>query len=146
MQITMRQKELDLSEQNLAGIKMSSLTEMNVLVHEIADYTAESGNWKDRVSAASRAMKLGWERTKGFYYNTARRVDAEEMDIARAVATHLRERHERLEAAKHVEWLRRTIESLREDGGQLDGESLDVLERLAGVVGSEGRSMVAMAE
>ncbi len=125
--------------------KLSSLAEMQSLVHEAANYTASSDNWKDRVQAAARAFGFGWSRTKDLYYQDARRIDAEEMDHARKVVRKLNEDRKRREAAEHVAWLRRTVQSLREDGRQLDGDSLDVLERLAGVVGAEGSAVVAMA-
>lgn len=125
--------------------KLSSLVEMQSLVHQAADHTALSDNWKDRVQAAARALGFGWSRTKDLYYQDARRIDAEEMDRARKVVRALAEQQKRREAAEHVAWLRRTVQSLREDGRQLDGDSLDVLERLAGVVGAESGSLVAVA-
>ncbi|GEM_PF-2612595 len=125
--------------------KLSSLVEMQSLVHQTADFTAASGNWKDRVQAAARALGFGWSRTKDLYYQDARRIAAEEMDHAREVVQRLREERERREAAEHVAWLHRTIQSLRASGEELDGGSLDALERLAGVVGAEGCSLVAMA-
>jgi len=146
MRILIHQKDFEVSELNLEVGKLSSLAEMRALVHEVADFAAPSDNWKDRVQAAARAIGLEWERAKSFYYKTARRVDSGEMDNARAAVKRLRIANERREAARHVEWLRRTVEHLREDGGQFDSESLDVLERLAGVVGAGGGAVVAMAE
>lgn len=125
--------------------EMSSLVEMQNLVHEAADYTAHSDNWKDRVQAAARAFGFGWSRTKDLYYQDARRVNAEEMDRARKVVRRLKNERQRREAAEHVAWLRRTVKSLRAGGAELDGGSLDALERLAGVVGAEGGAVVAMA-
>lgn len=125
---------------------MSSLAEMNTLVHEAADIASDSRNWKDRVTAAARAFGFGWERTKAFYYQTARRVEAGEMDDARQAVRRLRDLDRRRKAAEHVEWLRRTVECLREDGRQLDSNSLDVLERLVGVVGADGGAVVAVAK
>ncbi|UJW87916.1 hypothetical protein [Devosia sp. SL43] len=124
---------------------MSSLAEMKGLVHQAADFTSPSDNWKDRVQAAARALGFGWSRTKDLYYQDARRIDAEEMDHARKIVGKLKQDRQRREAAEHVAWLRRTVQSLRADGRQLDGDSLDVLERLAGVVGAEGSALVAMA-
>lgn len=125
--------------------KLSSLVEMQSLVHQAADMTAMSSNWKDRVQAAARALGFGWSRTKDLYYQDARRIAAEEMDHARQVVQRLKEERERREAAEHVAWLQRTIQSLRASGEELDGGSLDALERLAGVVSAESRALVAMA-
>lgn len=125
--------------------KLSSLVEMQSLVHQAADHTALTDNWKDRVQAAARAFGFGWSRTKDLYYQDARRIDAEEMDHARKVVRRLTAERKRREAAEHVAWLQRTVQSLRADGRQLDSDSLDVLERLAGVVGSEDGALVAMA-
>ena len=133
------------SEQRSEDGKLSSSIEMQRLVHEVADFAAPSANWKDRVQAAARALGFEWARTKAFYYQDARRIDSEEMDHARAVARKLRTEDQRRKAADHVEWLRATVQSLRADGRQLDSDSLDVLERLAGVVGDEGSAMVAVA-
>ncbi len=132
------------SEQRSEDCKLSSSIEMQQLVHEVADHTAPSGNWKDRVQAAARALGFEWSRTKAFYYQDARRIDSEEMDHARAVARKLKAEQRRRAAAEHVEWLRATVQSLRADGRQLDSDSLDVLERLAGVVGAEDCALVAM--
>lgn len=125
--------------------KLSSLVEMQSLVHQAADMTAMSSNWKDRVQAAARALGFGWSRTKDLYYQDARRIAAEEMDHARQVVQRLKEERERREAAEHVAWLQRAIQSLRASGEELDGGSLDALERLAGVVSAESRALVAMA-
>lgn len=134
-----------MSEQRSEDSEMSSSIEMQALVHQAADFSATSGNWKDRVQAAARALGFEWSRTKAFYYQDARRVDAKEMDHARAVVRKLANEQRRRAAAEHVEWLRSAVQSLRADGRQLDSDSLDVLERLAGVVGDEGGAMVAMA-
>lgn len=145
MEVTLARKDSEMSEQHSEDGEMSSLAEMQSLVHEAANYTATSDNWKDRVQAAARALGFGWSRTKDLYYQDARRINSEEMDHARRIVRTLKLEQQRREAAGHVAWLRRTVECLREDGGQLDSDSLDVLERLAGVMGAEGGAVVAVA-
>lgn len=109
---------------------MSSVAEMSMLVREVADRSAQSPNWKDRVNAAARVLGLPFGRVKAHYYGEARRVDAEEMDRARAAARELRER-ERIERENaHLAWLECQIGRLRETGEEFHGPHVDGLEHL----------------
>lgn len=132
-----------MSELHSEDQELSSVAEMHALVHEAADYTASSQNWKDRVQAAARAFGLDWGRAKAFYYRDARRVDAKEMDDARRAIERLRRERERREAAEHIAWLRTTIEQHRARGSGMDSRSLletqralDEVERLIGAQGN----------
>ena len=109
---------------------MSSLAEMHLLVHEAADYAAPGGNWKERVQAAARVLNLGWERSKAFYDRDARRVDAEEMDNARAAIQALREAKRRQREQDHLAWLECEIARHRASGEELRGPHVDGLEHL----------------
>lgn len=124
---------------------MSSVAEMSALAHEAADFTAPSSNWKDRVQAAARTFGLPFGRTKRFYFGEARRVEAGEMDVARAAVDELREAKLRREAERHIAWLRSTVEHLRQTDEELGGFDVDGLERALsrsgashGTVGSPG--------
>lgn len=111
---------------------------MSSLVHEVANYLAPSTNWKERVRAAARALKLPFGRTKAHYYREARRVDAEEMDRARAKATELREASIRRKAAEHMAWLNSTVEHLRAVDPEFHSFDVDGLERAVARLGALG--------
>lgn len=116
---------------------MTSEAEMTSLVHEVANYAAPSSNWKERVRAAARVLKLPFNRAKAHYYREARRVDAEEMDRARAVAEELREARLRQKAAQHVAWLSATVEHLRQTDEEFHGVDIAGLERAIARLGSQ---------
>lgn len=107
---------------------MSSAAEISMLVREVADLTAPSQNWKDRVSAAARALGLPFGRVKSLYYGEARRVDAEEMDSARAAARELREQARIDRENSHLAWLESEIGRLRASGQEFRGAHADGLE------------------
>ena len=115
---------------------MSSVAEMSALVREVADYSAPSTNWKERVHAASRVLKLPFGRAKAHYYGEARRVDAEEMDRARAAAEELREAKLRRRSAEHLQWLNATVEHLRQTDEEFHSVDLVGLERAIARLGS----------
>lgn len=117
---------------------MSSEAEMSSLVHEVANYLAPSTNWKERVRAAAHALKLPFGRAKAHYYGEARRVDAEEMDRARAAAEQLREANVRRKAAEHMDWLNATIAQLRQTDEDFHRDDLAGLERAVARLGSLG--------
>jgi hypothetical protein len=107
---------------------MSSAAEMSALVREVADYGASSTNWKERVNAASRVLKLPFGRAKAHYYGEARRVDAEEMDRARAAARDLREQRRLARENEHLAWLECELARLRASGEDFHGPHMDGLE------------------
>lgn len=125
---------------------MTSEAEMSALVHEVAGYAAPSTNWKERVQAAARALKLPFGRVKAHYYREARRVDAEEMDRARAVAEELREADLRRKAAQHIAWLSTTVEHLRQTDEEFHGVDLAGLERAIARMGLPDRAVAATAD
>lgn len=135
-----------MSEQCSEGCELSSQAEMQALVHEAADLAAPTGNWKDRVQAAARALGFSWARTKAFYYQDARQVNAEEMDRARARIRELKRAAERTRAADHIAWLRSTLERHRETGEGMDGQTLDALEHLVRQARAVGGPVVVAAE
>ena len=118
------------------GGKLSSLAEMQSLVHQAADFTAPSGNWKDRVQAAARALGFGWSRTKDFYYQDARRIDAEEMDHARQVVEKLKADQRRRDTARHLAWLRSIHAGATEAGSDMDRADLAAVERVLARIGA----------
>lgn len=111
---------------------------MTSLVHEVANYLAPSTNWKERVRAAARALQLPFGRAKAHYYREARRVDAEEMDRARAAAEELREASIRRKAQEHIAWLNSTIEHLRQTDEEFHGVDVAGLERAVARLGALG--------
>lgn len=119
---------------------MSSVAEMSALVQEAAN-SAPTTNWKDRVSAAARVLHLPFGRAKRHYYGEARRVDAEEMDRARAAVEELREAKLRRKAAEHVAWLNTTVERLRQTDEEFHGFDIDGLERAVARLGASDGAM-----
>lgn len=118
-----------MSEQRSKGAELSSVAEMSSLVREVADFTAPSPNWKERVRAAARVLKLPFNRAKAHYYGEARRVDAEEMDRARAAIEELREAALQRKSAEHLAWLNSTVERLRQTDEEFHSFDVDGLER-----------------
>lgn len=114
---------------------MSSEAEMSTLVREVANYVAPSANWKERVRAAARVLGLPFGRVKAHYYREARRVEAEEMDRARAAAEQLREASIRRKAAEHIAWLNSTIEHLRTVDPEFHSVDVSGLERAVARLG-----------
>lgn len=114
---------------------------MSSLVHEVANYLAPSTNWKERVRAAARALQLPFGRVKAHYYREARRVDAEEMDRARAAAEELREASLRRKAAEHIAWLNSTVERLRQTDEEFHGLDVVGLERAIARLGALGSAV-----
>jgi hypothetical protein len=109
---------------------MSSVAEMSMLVREVADFAAPSPNWKDRVNAAARVLGLPFGRVKAHYYGEARRVDAEEMDRARATARELRDAKQREREHEHLAWLECEIARHRAAGTDFRGAYGDALEHV----------------
>lgn len=118
---------------------MSSVAEISALAHEAADFTAASSNWKDRVQAAARAFGMSFGRAKRVYFQEVRRVDAEEMDVARAAVEELREAALRRKAADHIAWFRSTVEHLRQTDEEFHQFDVDGLERVLARAGASGR-------
>ena len=108
--------------------KMSAVAEMAMLCREAADSRAPAGNWKQRVSAVARTFGVGWSRAKDFYYATARRVDAEEMDRARAAIRELRARRQATELRTSF---RVVANRLRQIDPDFYGDTIAALERVA---------------
>jgi hypothetical protein len=113
---------------------MSSVAEMSALVREVAEYSAESSNWKERVQAAARALRMPFGRAKRHYYGEARRVDAEEMDRARETVGRLR-------ATEHIRNLNRTAAYLRSVDPDLYGPAIAGIERSLAAAGVLDRAM-----
>ena len=120
--LTMTREDSELLESRSERPEMSSVAEMSALVREVADFTAQGSNWKERVHAAARALHMPFGRTKRHYYGEARRVDAEEMDRARDTAARLR-------AAEHVKNLNRTAAYLRSIDPELYAPAIAGIER-----------------
>lgn len=117
---------------------------MQALMHEAADMTAASPNWKDRVAAAARVFDLQWARAKAFYYGDARRVEAGEMDYARRAIAKLRKQRERQKALAHIAWMRAALEQNSPLAAGVRGEdvlrtvhALDEMEQVVGCSGAE---------
>ena len=125
-----------MSEQRSKRPEVTSEAEMTALVREVADHASPSTNWKERVRAAARVLKLPFGRVKAHYYREARRVDAEEMDRARAAACELREQSIRRKASEHIAWLNSTIEHLRTIDPEFHSVDVAGLERAVARLGS----------
>lgn len=145
MSSNVHRERSQVSEQNSEDQELSSVAEMQALVHEAADHTAPSSNWKDRVHAAARCFGLDWGRAKAFYYQDARRVDAKEMDDARRAIRKLRAAAQQRAATEHLAWLRSTVELHRESGEGMDSGTLDAIERFIGRIGDEDSAVVGVA-
>ena len=117
---------------------MSSVAEMSAMAHEAADHAALSTNWKDRVQAAARVLDLTFGRAKRFYFGEARRVEAMEMDRARAAIEELREVELRRKAAGHIAWLQSTVEHLRASDPEFHQFDVAGLERALARLGAPG--------
>ena len=65
---------------------MSSAVEMTTLLKMVAAPAEPGESVKMVIGRASRRLGWPWGRTKRLYYGEARRIDAEEMDLARADA------------------------------------------------------------
>lgn len=112
-----------------------SIGEMQEAVREIADLQTPSPRWKERVTAASRALGFSWSRTKDFYYRNARTVLDHEGRAARAI---LREIKARKQAHAQAARLYETLAYLRAADADFHSASIDRLERQlaeAGVLG-----------
>lgn len=118
--------------------ELSSLDEMSGLVREVADHAAPSTNWKDRVRAAARVLSLTPARAKALYYREARRVEAGEMDRARAATARFRAARQRARELEHLAWLREQVAGM-------DGIDVDAVQRLLGGDGDEAGA-VALPE
>jgi len=125
---------------------MSSVAEMSALVHEAADHSSPSGNWKDRVQAAARVLRMPFGRAKRHYYQEVRRVDAEEMDRARREIKRLRDQAELRKNSEHVEWVGRTLAYLETSDPELYRPEIAALERTLHAVGSPGGAMAVSRE
>lgn len=120
---------------------MSSVAEISALAHQAADLTAGSSNWKDRVQAAARAFNVSFGRAKRLYFKEARRVDAEEMDVARAAVEQLREAALRRDSTHHLTWLHTTVEHLRQTDEEFHSFDVAGLERALARSGASGRAV-----
>lgn len=117
-----------MSEKYPKASKMSSVAEMTALCREVADHRSPTGNWKDRVGAVARTFGFSWGRSKSFYYATARRVDAEEMDRARSAISELRAKRQARELENSF---RIVADRLRQIDPSFHRDTIDVLERAA---------------
>ena len=121
---------------------MSSVAEMSSLVREAAAFGAPaSSNWKERVRAAARVLSIPFGRAKRHYYGEARRVDAEEMDRARAAIRELREAKRRQREQDHLAWLECELGRLRASGEEFHGAHVDGLEHFLRVGRGEAGAM-----
>lgn len=142
----LERKDLDVFEHHSKDSEMSSVGEMSCMVHEVADYAAPAGNWKERVGAAARFFGFGWERTKAFYYRDARRVEAEEMDHARREIARLRAEARSRRDAEHLAWLREQIDRHRASGEELRGPHILALEHVLRMAGDMAGTVVVRPE
>lgn len=101
---------------------------MKMLAHEIADLSADGPNWKQRVEAVATAINSSFGRAFTLYYATARRVDADEMDAARAAKNELKNKEEARKNAEHLLWLESQIAGLREGDADFRGPHINALE------------------
>jgi len=117
---------------------MSSAAEMTALCREIADCSASSGNWKDRVAAVARALGVNWSQAKGLYFGEARVIKSEEMDCARTVA---REQRARRMAQRQAQEFAAAAAYLRQIGADKHGRAIADLEHAADRFGAAHSAM-----
>ena len=117
-----------MNEENSTMSAEADVAEMQRYCGEIASRTAQSGEWKDRITAVSGALSVGWNRAYELLRGKARRVDGWEKDNARRVLDELRaaERHRR--ELEHLAWLESEIARHRASGEELRGPHVDGLE------------------
>jgi hypothetical protein len=99
---TLAMEESDVSETQVTASEskpMSSAAEMTTLLKVVAAPAEPGESVKAVIGRASRRLGWSWGRTKRLYYGEARRIDAEEMDLARAKA---RERSQKLATDRAV--------------------------------------------
>lgn len=113
---------------------------MRSMAHEIADYAAESPNWKARVAAFSEAIGVSWARGKTLYYATARTVKAEEFENAKEAKRQFIEAKKRREDEAFAARLRRTIEHLKTVDPDFYGADIARLERVVALAGLPDRA------
>lgn len=123
----------------------ADVDEMQALCTELANNMARSNALKDRITAVDGVLGGGWNRALEFLRGKALRVDSWEKDLARQKVERLREAERAKALQGHVHWLRRSVEHLRSTDEEFYSLDLDVLERLVGVAGTEGGSVVAVA-
>lgn len=116
---------------------------MTALCREIADASAASSNWKDRVAAVARALGVNWSRAKGLYFAEARIVRSEEMDRARAVA---REQRARRMARQQAQEYAAAAAYLRKVGADEHGRAIADLERAAQRAGAAHSALAVEAD
>jgi hypothetical protein len=99
MAFNLAMEESDVSETQVTASEskpMSSAAEMTTLLKVVAAPAEPGESVKAVIGRASRRLGWSWGRTKRLYYGEARRIDAEEMDLARSKA---RERSQKLALA-----------------------------------------------
>lgn len=114
----------------------ADVDEMKTLVGELAERLVPAGSVKARVNALMGKLKLGENRVVEFLRGKARRVDSWEKDNARRVLEELREAELRRTTEQRLQWLRSTVEHLRQTDEEFHGFDIDGLERAAARVGA----------
>lgn len=84
---------------------------------------------------------MSFGRAKRVYFQEVRRVDAEEMDVARAAVEQLREAALQRQSAGHLAWFRSTVEHLRQTDEEFHSFDVAGLERALARAGASGRAM-----
>lgn len=130
-----------MSEFSSEESELSAVREMSVLMHEVADLKTRSTNWKERVTAAHRALGFTWNRTKDFYFADARiSPRMKEGDHARKVRDELKAKREAYEQAVR---LHEAATYLRQSDEDFHQPTVDALERAAAAGGVLGGSMAS---
>lgn len=114
----------------------ADVAEMKDLCGELAERLAPTGTVKARVNALMGKLKFGENRVVEFLRGKARRVDSWEKDNARRVLEELREAELRRTTEQRLQWLRSTVEHLRQTDEEFHGFDIDGLERAAARVGA----------
>lgn len=118
--------------------EMSSVSELQMIAREVADYSAPSGGWKVRVRAVAHTLGLDWGRAKGAYYGQIKRVDAEEMDRARK---RLQEIRARTAAREQARQFAATVAYLRSSDEDFHSDTIALLERAIDATGLHDSAM-----
>jgi hypothetical protein len=120
--------------------------EMEGLCWEIADSRAQSTNWKDRITAVSRSISVGWNRAKDLYYRDAKIIRAEELENARIAAAAAKAEARSRRDNAHLAWLECEIARHRAAGTEFRGAHVDGLVDLLRLARGEAGPVAVQTE
>ncbi len=103
---------------------------------EIASARSRGPSMQQKVDAVMKALRVSENRAYEFLKGKARRVDGFEKDRARAIKAEIEAENANRKRAEHIEWLRSTIEHLREENAGVDSHEVAHVERVLARIGA----------